>query len=381
MILEDFERSSLHCLINFMMPSGLLLPILSFSIYTLLCQSIRIHVKNAAPFDFVNSLVANAQEVSRVTDYDFSSNKAFTSDEDLLNLQTTHRDNTHAYPSSEAIPSEEPIHDDSGVMKEELKKQLFALLDKRKGTYQEYFEEEYASKNCNSVSMMPDGAITISWLFNGSTENMAYSDPNHGFFRYAMGFSKDQIEESMYVFLKHVKIQFGVDFNFKEARFEKEHGGYKIESKHMRLVPFVNVFHSRISAYSGSPISCADMTSVNGGWLLTAGDDEYTVYGKVGGQQGIKYSTNVSFLNLFFVFMHGKRKSTRLGVYPMLPMADTNEGYYPFTGVGYNFDDDFMGWVDGLSASYVSEQNEYTNIFRATYMWPGRFSPMANFKE
>lgn len=362
------------------MPSKLLLPVFAFSIKIFLCQAIRMHVKNAAPSDFVKSLVANAQKLSRFTDYDFFSNNAFTSDQNFLDLTTTVRDGQNTYPSPEAFPSDEPIHDDSGLMKEELKKQLFALMDKHKGKYQEYFEEEYESKNCNPIWMMPDGTIAISWVFNGSTENMAYSDRNHGFFRYGMGFSKGQIEESMHVFLKHLRTQFGLNFSITEAIFEKEHGGYKIEGKNMRLVPFVNVFHSRISAYSGSPISCGDITSVNGGWLLTAGDNEYTVYGKIGGEEGIKYTTGVSFLNLFFVFMHGMRKSTRLGVYPMLPMPNSNEGYYPFTGVGYNFDDDFMGWVDGLSASHISEQN-YTNIFRATYMWPGRFSPMVNYKD
>lgn len=363
------------------MPAKLLVPLIAFFIKVLICQAIRMNVKNAAPSDFVKSLLANAQKLSRFTDYDYFSAKAFTSDQDLLNIQNTVRGGAQAYSSPESFPSEEPMGDHSGVTKEELRKKLFSLLDKRHDRYREYFEEEYEPKNCNSISMMPDGAIAISWYFNGSTENMAYSDPSHGFFRYAMGFSKEQIEESMYVFLKHVKVQFGIDFDISKSTFEKEHGAYKIEGKNMRLVPFVNVFHSRISAYSGAPISCADMTLVNGGWMLTAGDGEYTVHGKVGGEEGIKYTTDVSILNLFFVFMHGMRKSTRLGIYPMLPMPNSNEGYYPFTGVGYNFDDDFMGWFDGLSASHISEQNSYSNIFRAMYMWPGRFSPMASYKD
>lgn len=349
----------------------------------LITPTLCIYPKHVAPPDFVHNLLASAKQLSvrsarpSTLSTFFSSASSSSSDDDDDNLLSHLSSVIHNKGGSDGMPDmtpdASPEYGDGYRMKNKIKKRLHGLINPH-GDEDKYYHMKH---KCPPRTMSPDHTGGVTTDYKGPYEKMSYFDPHYGFLRYGMGFSMQQVNESKYVALKHFKMQFGIDFNLEKAEYYEDVGAYHDKEKDMYFSSYIATPLSRVVVSSHMSLECADVTSVSGGWILSSLKG-MMVYGKHGGEEGMMYKGEVHLTNFFSVTLHATRHSTRAAFYTMMPINCGLDGYCPMSGVTYNFDDDVMGWMDGLGIYKMmdTEKNIMSYTFRGVVMSPGRFAPM-----
>lgn len=216
----------------------------------------------------------------------------------------------------------------------------------------------------------PLRSIALTSEYHGPYDKMAYIDARHSFFKFAMGFSAAEVNESKLSALEHFRDEFDVDFDMSKSTYDEMTGKYMIPAMGMTFAPVVYDRTYEVVADSYTTTSCIDIVGVMGGWMLE--QENMTV-------KGITYKGQVGLLNFFIVLNPGTRFSTRLAFYATLPKSCDRDGSCPISGWTYNLDYYGFGWLDGVSISWKNDEHGYSSLFRGLAMWPGRgekYGPM-----
>lgn len=260
------------------------------------------------------------------------------------------------------------------------RKRLNKLMDKRKLMHDHgdgHDDDDNDKDECGVDSMAPHGAVAIALDYNGPSNMTSYVDKDHGFLRYAMGFTKKQIKDSKMGALEHFKYQFGIDFNLTNATYNETMGTYTDEKTGYMFAPLVYNVVYRLVGHSHMPIYCADAKIITGGWTLLSMNG-MKVYGKAGGEKGMLYGGYVEISSKYYVVLPATRMSTRLAFFSMMPFSYNVDYAGPLSGVVYNFDDDAFGWMDGTTQTKFMDNGYIKAVGRSLVMFPGRPRMMAD---
>lgn len=215
---------------------------------------------------------------------------------------------------------------------------------------------------CKSLDA-PLRSIALKSEYHGPYEKMAYIDGRHSFFKFAMGFSAAEVNESMMSALEHFRNEFNVDFDMSKSTYDDMTGKYMIPAMGLTFAPVVYDGTYEVVADSYTTTSCIDIVGVMGGWMLE--QENMTV-------KGVRYEGKVSLMNFFIVFNPGTRYSTRLAFFATLPKSCDRDGSCPICGWTYNLDYYGFGWLDGVSIYENDDKYGFSSVFRGVAMWPGR---------
>lgn len=371
-----------------------------FCTFLLFTPTLSTYPKHVAPPDFVHHLLASAKQLSVRSARPSTLSKPFSTSSSASHGHNDHDDvlshlssvihnragrRGDGTPMPDMTPDASPEdmipddgHADHYYTKKKLKKRLYGMIEPY-GEKDAYYRRK---GKCPPRTMSPDHASGVTTDYTGPYDEVSYFDPHYGFLRYGMGFSMQQVNESKYVALKHFKMQFGIDFDLERAEHYEDIGVYHDKQSDIYFSSYIATPVSRVVLDSYWPLECADVTSVSGGWIMSSLNG-MKIHGKHGGEKGLMYKGEVHLSNFFSVTLHATRMSTRAAFYTMMPTSCDLDGYCPVSGVTYNFDDDVMGWMDGIGMYKMvdTEKNIMSYTFRGVVMSPGRFAPMKKDEE
>eukprot|EP00179_Madagascaria_erythrocladioides_P020926 CAMPEP_0198359164 /NCGR_PEP_ID=MMETSP1450-20131203/133607_1 /TAXON_ID=753684 ORGANISM="Madagascaria erythrocladiodes, Strain CCMP3234" /NCGR_SAMPLE_ID=MMETSP1450 /ASSEMBLY_ACC=CAM_ASM_001115 /LENGTH=216 /DNA_ID=CAMNT_0044066013 /DNA_START=12 /DNA_END=662 /DNA_ORIENTATION=- len=216
--------------------------------------------------------------------------------------------------------------------------------------------------------------MSIAGTFGGSHEEFVVIDNKEfNFFKEALGWDDDHVEESRKIALRHFKSRFGLDAS--DAVLEEGSGVYVLDG--LTLFAFAFDFPFYKIADSAKLVDCPTAMAVWGGWALEGSN--VTLSGEYGGVSGVQIPADdeAIMISSYMVFAPGSQYSTIVEVRSRKPLAcaplNAICGISDTMNLLDDFHDPYPGYVDGSLNFETSESGNERVVARFTLTWPGRF--------